>query len=146
MKKLIDPYAIFDTWLEFHDEDAYDTYLKCEIWHTDGKEVELISSYKECPGSMEMNNGNWSILWMFPDKYTEDNPPPLPNQVDLAKGCSDCPCADIYLEIAKREEAERLYWAKRRAAANIPINAPGDKIVGEEYIVERRNPDKTQSF
>lgn len=74
-KKLIDPYAIFDTWLEFYDEDDYETYLKCCIWHTDGENVEFISSYKSCPHPMPMESGKYSIMWMYPDKHKETNPP-----------------------------------------------------------------------
>ena len=74
----VDPYAITDKWLPFHFEDDYITYLKCQIWHTDGQSVKLISSYKETPSPKELPNGNYSSYWMISDRYTLENPPPLP--------------------------------------------------------------------
>lgn len=81
---MINPYAIKDQWLEFHDENEYETYLKCQIWHTDGKDVMLVSSYKEVPYPIYFESSEqYSVKWMLPSgKPDEKNPPQISNHFE----------------------------------------------------------------
>ncbi len=89
MINLPDPFEIRGVWQEIRGNCK--TYLKHDIWVSDGEDVEDYYCYKQEPWEAIMSEGQIPRYWMMPNKpITDENRhikplPPLFDEIEIAK-------------------------------------------------------------